>query len=165
MWTQYADVPGNAGFELLVVLAAIIYTGYKFLIALLSRDREALKFYLPATLLVAWIWYEGDKMPLLLLIMLVITIVWLCYKGNTAKGGLSDENQESQPPQNATPPQKKMPQKSFVERTELPSAKAYALMERTVVDCPQCGQKLALPSGRTLNVTCPKCGHIFIINT
>jgi len=32
---------------------------------------------------------------------------------------------------------------------------------KIVIDCPKCLQKLRLPSGRHLRVTCPKCKHVF----
>jgi hypothetical protein len=32
---------------------------------------------------------------------------------------------------------------------------------KIITDCPKCFQKLRIPSGRHLRVTCPKCAHVF----
>lgn len=37
--------------------------------------------------------------------------------------------------------------------------------QRTVVACPECRVSLRVPTGKQLNVTCPKCTHKFIVAT
>jgi len=38
--------------------------------------------------------------------------------------------------------------------------------ERSVVACPQCGQKLSVPKQKAvLMITCPKCGNTFRLNS
>lgn len=32
---------------------------------------------------------------------------------------------------------------------------------KIITDCPKCFQRLRIPSGRHLRVTCPKCAHVF----
>jgi len=37
--------------------------------------------------------------------------------------------------------------------------------QKSIVSCPQCRGALRVPTGKKLNVTCPKCNHTFLIAT
>lgn len=77
-----ADVPGAAGFELLIVIGSILYTGYKFIIALLGLNFSALKFYIPSVLILIWMVYMGPDLNLFA-IPCVCALIYLCAKGNS----------------------------------------------------------------------------------
>jgi Ca2+/Na+ antiporter len=49
------------------------------------------------------------------------------------------------------------------QERQLPPYKPLSKSEnaKIIIDCPKCFQKLRIPSGRHLRVTCPNCTHVF----
>lgn len=84
MLNPFSDVPGSGGIELLIIIVALIYSAFKFIIAILNLDWDALKYYIPAIGIIALLKVEGKNLPLLIIIGLILFTVYLFYKGNTA---------------------------------------------------------------------------------
>ena len=62
-------------------------------------------------------------------------------KQQYAPSGEKELNTDSQCPQNDLPPD--------------------SASSKIIIDCPKCSQKLRIPSGRQLRVTCPICTQLF----
>jgi uncharacterized membrane protein len=79
-----------------------------------------------------------------ILFVLAIGVVLLFSKqieSETERSAASEDQQKPQPPLHGLPPKSED--------------------AKIIIDCPKCFQKLRIPSGRRLRVSCPTCTHVF----
>lgn len=50
-------------------------------------------------------------------------------------------------------------------RAAAPQKEVVEAEAKVIINCENCGQPLKVPAGKHLQVTCPKCGHTFVINS
>ena len=55
--------------------------------------------------------------------------------------------------------------KSFPPQEREDRSTASSTFEKVTISCKSCSQRLAVPAGRRVNVTCPKCNNSFLFGS